>query len=199
VAHAAFAGLIAAASITTFVRRISDRRFGRAVARVSELLDPLRSINAYGLFAVMTTVRPEIVIEGSDDGRAWREYLFKYKPSRPHDPPRWVAPHQPRLDWQMWFAALGDPPAWFPALLERLLEGSPEVLRLLGENPFPDHPPRYVRALLFKYRMTDLETKRRTGAWWRRELIETYFPISTLGRRAGLTPPRATARDPPPP
>ena len=181
-AHTALTGLVAAASVTTFVRRISNRALGRAVARVSGLLDPYRSINSYGLFAVMTTARPEIVIEGSDDGHVWREYLFRYKPSRPEDPPRWVAPYHPRLDWQMWFAALGRPPAWFPAFLERLLEGSPDVLRLLGPNPFPDHPPRYVRALLYDYRMTDLETKRRTGAWWRRKLIGTYFPTSTLAR-----------------
>jgi hypothetical protein len=187
-AHAALAGMVAAASATTFVRRVSDRPFGRAVARVSGLLDPTRSINSYGLFAVMTTARPEIVIEGSDDGRAWREYLFNYKPSRPEDPPRWVAPYQPRLDWQMWFAALGRPPAWFRVLLQRLLEGSPDVLRLLGPNPFPDHPPRYVRALLYDYRMTDIETKRRTGAWWRRKLIGTYFPTSTLASRAPAGP-----------
>ena len=182
VAHGALAGFVAAASLTTFVRRFSGRALGRALARVSRAVDPFRSINSYGLFAVMTTARPEVVIEGSDDGRTWREYLFKYKPSRLEDPPRWVAPYQPRLDWQMWFAALGRPPAWFAVLLQRLLEGSPEVLRLLGPNPFPDHPPRFVRALLYQYRMTDIATKRRTGAWWRRELIDTYFPAATLTR-----------------
>ena len=102
--------------------------------------------------------------------------------SRPvsEDAPGTVAPHQPRLDWQMWFAALRPPPRWFVAFLARLLEGSPDVLKLLGTNPFPDRPPRYVRALLYEYRMTNLETKRRTGAWWQRELIGTYFPTSTL-------------------
>jgi hypothetical protein len=151
-----------------------------AAARLDRAVAPLRSINAYGLFAVMTTTRPEIAIEGSADGHAWREFTFRYKPSRPEDPPRWVAPHQPRLDWQMWFAALGEPPQWFGGLLRRLLEGSPDVLGLFRENPFPDGPPRYVRALLYRYRMTDLETKRRTGAWWRRELVGPYFPSCTL-------------------
>jgi hypothetical protein len=183
-AHGAFAGLIAAVSVTTFGRRIPGRPFGHAIARVSRLVDPFRSVNSYGLFAVMTTDRPEVVIEGSDDGNTWREYLFKYKPSRPEDPPRWVAPFHPRLDWQMWFAALGRPPAWFPVLLTRLLEGSPDVLPLLGRSPFPDRPPRYVRALLYEYRMTDLETKRRTGAWWRRELVDTYFPTVSLARES---------------
>ena len=106
-------------------------------------------------------------------------------PSRPEDAPATVAPHQPRLDWQMWFAALRPPPNWFVAFLTRLLEGSPDVLKLLGANPFPDRPPRYVRALLYEYRMTDLETKVRTGAWWRRELVGTYFPTSSLSGASG--------------
>jgi hypothetical protein len=96
--------------------------------------------------------------------------------------PRWVAPHQPRLDWQMWFAALGYPPAWFERVLARLLEGSPEVLALLAKNPFPDRPPRYLRALLYDYEMTDLATHRRTGAWWSRRLIGVYFPRAELQR-----------------
>jgi lipase maturation factor 1 len=193
-ARGALAGLVAAVSVTTFARRMSRRPLARALAWLSGLVDPFRSINAYGLFAVMTTVRPEIVIEGSNDGRAWHEYLFRYKPSRPEDPPRWVAPHQPRLDWQMWFAALGSPPAWFPTLLARLLEGAPDVLRLLRRNPFPDHPPRYVRALLYEYRMTDVDTRRRTGAWWHRELIETYFPLCTLGDERRATSRRGVRR-----
>lgn len=174
---------IALTSALTFFRR-GGGRFARATARLGQVVEPFRSINSYGLFAVMTTVRPEIAIEGSAGGRTWREYLFRYKPSRPEDPPRWVAPHQPRLDWQLWFAALREPPAWFEALLVRLLEGSPEVLRLFRCNPFPDQPPRYVRALLYEYRMTDLRTRRRTGAWWHRELVGTYFPTCALAPSA---------------
>jgi hypothetical protein len=182
--HAALAGLITVASGLTFIERVRRRTSGRWATRLARMVAPLRSINSYGLFAVMTTARPEIVIEGSQDGREWREYVFRYKPSRPQDPPRLVAPHQPRLDWQMWFAALGHPPDWFPVLLARLLEGSPDVLRLFGENPFPHHPPRYVHALLYEYRITDLATRRRTGAWWQRKLIGTYFPRCTLTRAA---------------
>ena len=182
VAHTAVAAVVAIVSAATFTRRASDRPLARAAARLTELVEPVRSINPYGLFAVMTTERPEIVVEGSDDGHTWREYRFRYKPSRPEDPPRWVAPHQPRLDWQMWFAALGGPPDWFPAFLARLLQGSPDVLGLLADNPFPDHPPRHVRALLYDYRMTDRQTRKRTGAWWNRRLIRTYFPRSSLKR-----------------
>ncbi len=179
IAYGALAGLLAVASTVTFAAHLRRRPLRMRLTALDRLVDPFRSVNAYGLFAVMTTARPEIVVEGSNDGVVWREYLFRYKPSRPEDAPRTVAPHQPRLDWQMWFAALSRrPPPWFAAFLARLLEGSPDVLKLLGANPFPDRPPRYVRALLYEYRMTDLETKRHTGAWWRRELIGTYFPAA---------------------
>jgi hypothetical protein len=187
IAGGALSALLAAASTVTFIDSLRRRPLGPRLASLIRLLDPFRSVCSYGLFAVMTTERPEIVIEGSNDRVEWREYRFRYKTSRPQDPPRLVAPHQPRLDWQMWFAALGSPPAWFVAFLARLLEGSPDVLQLLGPNPFPDGPPRYIRALLYDYRMTDLETRRRTGAWWRRTLIGPYFPIAT----------RATRRDAP--
>ncbi|HEV7503266.1 MAG TPA: lipase maturation factor family protein, partial [Vicinamibacteria bacterium] len=140
---------------------------------------PLRSINTYGLFAVMTTTRPEIVIEGSPDGETWRPYEFRYKPGNPARRPSFVAPHQPRLDWQMWFAALGscEESPWLARLFERLLEGSPPVVGLLGDNPFPERPPRYVRALVYDYHFTDLATRRRTGDWWRRQLQGEFCPI----------------------
>ena len=185
IAYGALATLLAIASTVKFAAHLRSRPLRTRLVALNRLIDPLRSVNAYGLFAVMTTSRPEIVVEGSNDGAEWREYLFRYKPSRPEDAPGTVAPHQPRLDWQMWFAALRPPPNWFVAFLTRLLEGSPDVLKLLGANPFPDRPPRYVRALLYEYRMTDLETKLRTGAWWRRELVGTYFPTSSLSGASG--------------
>lgn len=140
----------------------------------------LRAVNVYALFSVMTRVRREIVIEGSDDGVNWLEYEFRYKPGEPSARPRWVAPHQPRLDWQMWFAALGAPPLWFGFLLVRLLEGSPDVLALFARVPFPDRPPRYVRALLYEYRMSDPTERRRSGVWWTRTLLGPYFPAVML-------------------
>jgi hypothetical protein len=91
-----------------------------------------------------------------------------------------VAPHQPRLDWQMWFAALGRPQPWFLRLLVRLLEGSPDVIALFESTPFPSTPPRFVRALLYEYRMTDRATRAQTGAWWKREEIGLYFPPVSL-------------------
>lgn len=134
-------------------------------------VSPLRSFNSYGLFAAMTHKRPEIIIEGSDDGREWREYEFRYKPGDVRRRPPFVMPHMPRLDWQMWFAALGSARhhEWFGLLVKRLLEGSPHVLGLLGRNPFPDRPPRYIRARLYDYRLTNADTRAANGCWWTRE------------------------------
>src|SRR3954462_11487196 len=86
----------------------------------------------------------------------------------------------------MLFAALGDPHVWLPRFITRLLEGSPEVLALLERNPFPARPPRFVRALLYDYKMTDLRTRRQTGRWWVRTKLDPYFPACTLssGSRA---------------
>ena len=137
---------------------------------------PFRIVNSYGLFAVMTTSRSEIIVEGSSDGQTWLAYEFKYKPGGVTRPPTWVAPYQPRLDWQMWFAALGtcyDNP-WFANFTLRLLQGSPEVLALLDKNPFPDAPPRYIRALVYDYHFTDLATRRVEATWWRRTPLGVY-------------------------
>jgi len=145
-------------------------------------LAPLRTLNSYGLFAVMTTGRREIVVEGSNDGVDWQAYEFKYKPGDPARRPAFVAPHQPRLDWQMWFAALGDyrQNPWFANFCGRLLQGSPEVLALLQKNPFPDHPPHYLRAELYEYRFTTPTEHRATGAWWQREFVGEYLPPISL-------------------
>jgi hypothetical protein len=149
---------------------------------VVDFLEPFRLVNRYGLFAIMTTTRPEIIVEGSDDGQSWQAYEFRYKAGDVTRPPLWVAPLQPRLDWQMWFAALGTyrQNPWFINFLTRLLQGSPEALQLLDKNPFPDHQPRYVRAMLYDYHFTDPATLSSTGAWWRREPIGLYVPPIAL-------------------
>ena len=152
------------------------------IAAVYQWVAPFRSLNSYGLFAVMTPSRPEIIVEGSNDGVAWLPYEFKYKPGDLKRPPAFVAPHQPRLDWQMWFAALGrwqDNP-WFGNFCLRLLQGSPEVLALVEKDPFPEKPPRYIRATLYDYRFTDFAERRRTGQWWRRENPREYLPVVSL-------------------
>ena len=151
-------------------------------AEVSNLLAPFRSINSYGLFAVMTASRPEIVIEGSQDGITWVPYEFRWKPGDLKKPPGFIEPHQPRLDWQLWFAALSSPVdnPWFLNLCVRLLQGSPQVVALLKDNPFPEKPPRAVRAVLYDYRFTDFVTRRATGQWWRREYKGLYCPPLSL-------------------
>jgi lipase maturation factor 1 len=154
----------------------------RAIALVHARLDAFRIANPYGLFRVMTKDRREIVIEGSADGIDWHPYEFKWKPSDVMRAPGWCAPHQPRLDWQMWFAALGSyrQNPWFVRLVICLLHGKPEVTHLLERNPFPQTPPRYVRAILYRYRFTSSDEHRQTGAWWKREELVEYLPSVSL-------------------
>ena len=142
------------------------------------IASPFEIVNPYGLFAVMTTSRPEIVVEGSNDGETWLAYEFRYKPGDLHRAPRWVEPFQPRLDWQMWFAALSNYQSdqWFVQFVVRLLQGSPAVLSLLEKNPFPGSPPHFVRAVLYDYSFTDVRTLRETGEWWRRKPAGIYLP-----------------------
>jgi hypothetical protein len=146
------------------------------------LLTPFRTINGYGLFAVMTTTRHEIVVQGSNDGHDWKTYEFRYKPGAPDHTLTAVAPYQPRLDWQMWFAALGrvETTPWFQSFLARLLEGSPDVLALLENNPFPDQPPRFIRAVLDNYTFTTPEERARSGTVWNREPLAIYCQPASL-------------------
>jgi hypothetical protein len=150
-------------------------------------VEPYRSLNSYGLFRVMTKTRPEIIVEGSRDGVAWQSYEFKYKVGDLQRAPPFVEPHQPRLDWQMWFAALSEVnrEPWFVNFMARLLVGSRPVLQLLKVNPFGDSPPRYVRARVFQYHFTDFSEKKKTGAWWKRGDEDEYCPVLTLGGDAG--------------
>src|SRR5256886_7165090 len=131
-------------------------RLPRALAKLYEKLEAFRIVNGYGLFRAMTKDRCEIVLEGSADGIEWLSYEFKWKPGDVKRAPGWCAPHQPRLDWQMWFAALGTPREnrWFIALIFRLLQGSHDLNGLLATNPFPQGPPRCIRAMFYRYRCT---------------------------------------------
>ena len=143
---------------------------------------PFHIANSYGLFAVMTTGRPEIIIEGSDDGTEWHSYELPYKPGSVYRAPVWATPHQPRLDWQLWFAALA--PAhrnpWLQGLMAGLLSGSEPVLGLFEKNPFPTGPPKFVRAQLYQYRFSEWRARDETGAWWRRELEGNFIPVTRL-------------------
>jgi lipase maturation factor 1 len=144
-------------------------------------LEPLRIANQYGLFAVMTNGRYEIEFQGSSDGQNWIAYPFRYKPQALNEAPRIYAPYQPRFDWNLWFASLGD---WHqndmvPLTEERLLENDKDVLALFRSNPFAQAPPRFVRAVLWQYWFTTREEKRSTGNWWRRQYLGLYAPELT--------------------
>jgi lipase maturation factor 1 len=154
----------------------------RPIAALYDCVEPFRIANGYGLFRVMTKSRPEIILEGSADGSDWLPYEFKWKPGDLHQPPSWVAPHQPRLDWQMWFAALGTyrQNPWFLRLAVNLLENNPNVTGLLARNPFPKEPPRYIRATLYDYHFTSWDEHKTTGAWWKREKQGEYLPPISL-------------------
>lgn len=172
--------IIALVSTVQGVRNIWGRDAVPAeVVRYTAYAGPFKSISSYGLFRVMTKTRPEVIIEGSNDRRTWLEYEFWWKPGDVNRPPGLVQPHQPRVDWQMWFAALGHHQRnpWLIRMMRRTLEGSPDVLAFYRHNPFPDAPPRYIRAVRYQYHFTDRETRRETDAWWRRDQRRIYSPI----------------------
>lgn len=143
---------------------------------------PFHLCYQHGIFAVMTTKRYEIIIEGSQDGEVWKEYHFYHKPGDVARRPRRIAPYQPRIDWQVWFLPFGYfwNEGWFQAFLVKLLEGSSAVLKLLKVNPFPDQPPLYIRCLIYDYEYTSFEEKKESGHWWKRKLIGQYAPIIRL-------------------
>jgi lipase maturation factor 1 len=141
-------------------------------------LEPSRIAGRYGLFAVMTRGRYEIEFQGSGDGQNWVTYPFRFKPQDPGKAPGIYAPYQPRFDWNLWFASLGE---WrdnpiVPRTEERLLAGDPDVLSLFAANPFPHEPPREVRAVLWQYWFTTSVEKRSQGLWWRRKSLGLYAP-----------------------
>jgi len=169
-------------ALITLPALIRTSPLGESLAPLENTLAPFRSFNTYGLFAVMTNPRPELIIEGSDDGRDWRAYEFFDKPGDLTRAPTWVAPFQPRLDWQLWFAALESPAQnrWVLTLCEHLLRGTPEVLAFFAKNPFPQKPPRLVRVVRYEYHFTDTATRARTGQWWRRAPMDLYVEPASL-------------------
>jgi hypothetical protein len=141
-------------------------------------LEPFRIANEFGLFAVMTRARYEIEFQGSRDGVNWTPYPFRNKPQDVHKAPRLYAPYQPRFDWNLWFASLGNwrEYPWVVQVEERLLSGSPEVLGLFAGDPFPGRPPEQIRVVLWQYWFTNWAERRSQGLWWRREQLGLYAP-----------------------
>uniref|UniRef100_A0A8C5BXL2 Lipase maturation factor n=1 Tax=Gadus morhua TaxID=8049 RepID=A0A8C5BXL2_GADMO len=171
----------------TYLEQDSAGRLWPGVRQAHQAVDRLQLVNSYGLFRRMTGVggRPEVVIEGSQDRVTWTEIDFMYKPGNASTPPPLVTPHQPRLDWQMWFAALGPhtQAPWFTSLVYRLLQGHSDVVELLQADasryPFHAQPPAFVRAHLYKYWFT--EPKEDGCRWWRRVYVEEFYPTVYLG------------------
>jgi hypothetical protein len=156
--------------------------------------NPLHIVNTYGAFGSVTRNRDEVVVEGTDEAdptaaTAWREYEFRGKPGDPRRRPPQFAPYHLRLDWLMWFLPLspGYGETWFIRLLDALLRNEPAIVRLLRRNPFADAPPAVVRARLYRYRFTTWNERRRTGAWWSRELIGEFMPPIALRNDAERT------------
>ena len=148
----------------------------------AQLLAPSRIVNNYGLFAVMTRARYEVEFQGSHDGETWTAYPFRYKPDDVREAPRIYAPYQPRFDWNLWFASLGslNENQWVLNVEARLLESSPDVLRLFAANPFGVKPPAHVRAVLWQYWFTTYDERAKSnGAYWRRELQGLYAPAAS--------------------
>ncbi len=138
--------------------------------------NPLHIVNTYGAFGSVTRERYQVIVEGTSDSpptqdTVWREYQFKGQPGDLRGSPPQIAPYHLRLDWLMWFAAMSPyyQHPWFVNFMAKLLEGDEAVLSLLATNPFPDHPPRYVRARLYEYQFTTPGQRRSTGLWWIRQ------------------------------
>jgi hypothetical protein len=164
--------------------------------RMNMSFNPFHLVNTYGAFGSIGRTRREVVIEGTDEPTltertVWKEYEFKGKPGAVRRLPRQWAPYHLRLDWLMWFAAISPQYAysWLQTFMLRLLQNDAATLRLLRDNPFPDDPPRYVRAQLYRYRFTTAAELRRDHAWWHRTLEGGYAaPMSLTDETASQHP-----------
>jgi predicted DCC family thiol-disulfide oxidoreductase YuxK len=180
------AGLLAACYVAIGALQIYQLPAGSLPAPTQVAItavQPLHIANTYGLFTNMTTRRPEVVMQGSANGDTWKTYDFAHKPDSVSDSLPVVTPHQPRLDWQLWFAALRGTyqnAPWFQQFTRALLEGNDRVESLLAHNPFPDEPPRYIRARLYHFEYTAPAKRSRSGSVWTRELVGTYMPPASL-------------------
>ncbi len=155
--------------------------------------DPLHLVNTYGAFGTVGRTRPVIIFEGTDSADPasatdWKEYPTVGEPWDPKRTPPFIAPYQPHLDWQLWFVALGvqaerdynqtgaalQQYPWTLNLIYKMLHNDPATLALFAGNPFPDHPPKYIRAVLYIYRFAPLNDPQHL--YWNRERIGPWLP-----------------------
>jgi len=185
-AAAVLASIVVTVNLAMVWQRIEARPLPGSLASLVETASRFGVTNFYGFFGVMSTVRREIIVEGSLDGEHWTPYAFRFKPGDVHRCLRWSIPYHPRLDWTLWFAASESPyrNPWFGDLLYRLLEGAPPVLALLADNPFPEQPPVWIRATLYRYRFTTFAERAASGDCWVRKPLGPYVPPLSLERWA---------------
>jgi hypothetical protein len=181
IATAALAVMVAALSVRPIRNMLSPNQVMNTVYNRFHL------VGTYGAFGSITRPRYEVIVQGTDEAALtsstkWRDYEFRGKPGEPERMPAQIAPYHLRLDWLMWFAAMSsyERHPWFVHFLGKLLEGDRATLGLLRANPFPDRPPRYVRALLYEYHFTNPVERRKTGMWWKREFVRNYLPPVSL-------------------
>ena len=164
--------LVAWLSVPVVLNLVSGRQL------MNYSFNPLDLVNSYGAFGTVGRERNEIIFEGTDSlfitGAQWKEYEFRAKPGDPNRRPPFVAPYQPRIDWQIWFAAMASPREypWTFHFIWKLLHNDRGTLSLIANNPFPEKPPHYIRARLYRYRFAPPDEK----AWWRRDLIGEWLP-----------------------
>jgi hypothetical protein len=175
--------VVAAILILIAASQFASRTLGIVVPEPLEItlerLSPFDLVGSYGLFAVMTTTRPEIVFEGSNDAKSWLPYEFKYKVGEDlRRAPPWVEPHMPRLDWRLWFAAMEpiEQNPWVLSLVQGLLAGSPDLDQFFVSNPFPSSPPKLIRAYVYDYHFATPYERKSTGNWWRRDNKRVFLP-----------------------
>ncbi|HEX2677590.1 MAG TPA: lipase maturation factor family protein, partial [Polyangiales bacterium] len=152
--------------------------------RMNGSFDPFHLVNTYGAFGSVGKQRDEVILQGTSDehpgpSTRWLEYEFPCKPGDVMRRPCLISPYHYRLDWQMWFAALGNyqNEPFIVSLIYKLLHNEPATLSLLVKNPFPKAPPKLIRAERYRYAFTrwgDADDKR--GAWWKRERLGPYLP-----------------------
>jgi Lipase maturation factor len=188
-AHKVAVALLAVLVVALSVRPIANMISPRQIMNTS--FNSLHLVGTYGAFGGITRTRYEVVVEGTDNefpggASEWREYEFRGKPTGTGRCPPQVAPYHLRLDWLMWFAAMGDywDNPWFVPFVSKLLQGDRDTLGLLRFNPFADHPPRFVRATLYRYEFTSPEERRQNGQWWKRQYVREYLPAVSLRNAA---------------
>jgi len=152
------------------------------LSNIHSMVAPFIIANSYGLFAVMTTKRVELIFEGSNDGENWRQYEFKYKPGDINRRPPFILGHMPRLDWRLWFMPFHSfpyIPSWFLQFLEKMIQHKEDIIGLLAKPlPFPeDQPPHFLRVMSYHYKFSSPEIKKQTGQWWTRHLVGPYIPF----------------------